>query len=281
MPCPPVSPVQTNNAPASTDPPRPTAIPPLRDCPGETAVADPIGKTAVADRNGETAAVRSLVVGGKGGPGVWQAIINQMPPHDVYIEPFLGNGSVLLHKRPARLSIGIDLDPEVIQRFERPKGCELVCGNSLSWLRLRKDWTGSELIYADPPYLLSTRNSQRRYYRCEMLTEPEHAEFLRIARSLPCKVVISGYWSALYVATLPDWRTVKYTAVDRRGRRREEILWCNFPEPFALHDYRFLGRDHRQRQDIRRKTARWKNKLAKMPLLERAGILAAISDLSR
>jgi len=28
--------------------------------------------------------------GGKGRDGVYQAIINQMPPHGVYIEPFLG-----------------------------------------------------------------------------------------------------------------------------------------------------------------------------------------------
>jgi hypothetical protein len=27
--------------------------------------------------------------GGKGGSGVYQTIINQQPPHEVYIEPFL------------------------------------------------------------------------------------------------------------------------------------------------------------------------------------------------
>jgi hypothetical protein len=30
--------------------------------------------------------------GGKGGAGVYQMIINQIPPHRVYIEPFLGGG---------------------------------------------------------------------------------------------------------------------------------------------------------------------------------------------
>ena len=48
--------------------------------------------------------------GGKAGAGVFQQIINQIPPHRVYIEPFLGGGAVLLHKRLAVASIGIDCD---------------------------------------------------------------------------------------------------------------------------------------------------------------------------
>lgn len=47
--------------------------------------------------------------GGKNGAGVYQRIISLMPPHDVYIEPFLGGAAVMRLKRPARLNIGIDL----------------------------------------------------------------------------------------------------------------------------------------------------------------------------
>jgi len=50
--------------------------------------------------------------GGKAGAGVSQRIINLMPPHDVYIEPFLGDAAVMRAKRPARLNVGCDLDPE-------------------------------------------------------------------------------------------------------------------------------------------------------------------------
>ena len=39
--------------------------------------------------------------GGKNGAGVYQAIINQMPPHQTYIEGFLGSGAVLRMKKPA------------------------------------------------------------------------------------------------------------------------------------------------------------------------------------
>jgi hypothetical protein len=53
--------------------------------------------------------------GGKNGCGTWQKIINLMPPHEVYIEPFLGSGAVMRRKRPARLNVGIDLDPEAVR----------------------------------------------------------------------------------------------------------------------------------------------------------------------
>jgi hypothetical protein len=52
--------------------------------------------------------------GGKNGCGTWQKIINLMPPHEVYIEPFLGSGAVLRRKRPARLNVGIDLDARMV-----------------------------------------------------------------------------------------------------------------------------------------------------------------------
>lgn len=51
--------------------------------------------------------------GGKAGSGVAQRIVNLMPPHEVYIEPFLGGGAVLRAKRPATLNVGIDCDPSV------------------------------------------------------------------------------------------------------------------------------------------------------------------------
>jgi DNA adenine methylase len=48
--------------------------------------------------------------GGKNGAGVYQKIINLMPPHERYFEPFLGGGAVLRLKRPARENIACDLD---------------------------------------------------------------------------------------------------------------------------------------------------------------------------
>jgi hypothetical protein len=56
--------------------------------------------------------------GGKGGAGVYQTVINGMPRHEVYVEPFLGGGAVMAAKRPACLNIGVDLDAEVIAQAQ-------------------------------------------------------------------------------------------------------------------------------------------------------------------
>ena len=55
--------------------------------------------------------------GGKQAAGTYQTIINLMPPHDVYIEPFLGSGAVMRMKRPAAINIGVDLDRKALDAF--------------------------------------------------------------------------------------------------------------------------------------------------------------------
>ena len=51
--------------------------------------------------------------GGKG--GVYQKLINLMPPHEVYIETYLGGGAVIRNKKPAKRNIGIEIDPNTMR----------------------------------------------------------------------------------------------------------------------------------------------------------------------
>ena len=218
--------------------------------------------------------------GGKNGSGVYQKLINLIPPHDIYVEAFLGGGAIMRLKRPARVSIGIDrLAAALAGWSDAAPGITaiLLLGDAFELLPALR-LCPSAVVYLDPPYLLETRSDKGRLYEFE-LTRDDHARLLRIARALTCRVLISGYWSELYACELRDWRLVKFTAMTRGGKLATECVWLNYPEPIELHDYRYLGENFRQRERIKRRKLRWKNRLLRMPDLERHAVLQAIREL--
>jgi len=232
-------------------------------------------------------------VGSKGGSGVWQRIISQMPPHTTYIEGFLGTGQILRRKRPAAVNIGIEKNQAVVRQWAAEAfpcysavatgyggdaGSAIINGDVRSILKSYR-WAGGELVYLDPPYLFDTRSFQKNVYEFEM-SDGEHLELLKLIKRLPCLVLISGYWSAMYDRELRDWRPVTIPTVKRNGERVTEWLWCNFPEPVQLHDYRFVGTGRRERERIKKKKLRWLAKLKRLSLLERHTLLAAIAELT-
>jgi hypothetical protein len=103
-------------------------------------------------------------------------------------------------------------------------------------------------------------------------------DLLAVLKSLPCMVMISGYWSELYAHELKDWRSISFQAMTRGGFPAMEWLWMNYPEPFKLHDYAFLGENFRERERIKRKKMRWTERLKSMPALERFAILSVIEE---
>jgi len=221
--------------------------------------------------------------GAKGGEGVYHTIISQMPPHETYIEPFVGSGAVLRFKRPAVCSIAVDADAMVIGYWQRALPIvdwggvvKFICGDGIRFLE-EYPWRGGELVYADPPYLMSTRSCQRDYYRKEF-TEVDHVRLLAVLKKLPCPVLLSGYWSVLYDEALQGWRLLTFQTMTHRGPATE-CLWMNFPAPLALHDYQYLGAGFRERERIKRKKLRWQKMLAKMPALERAAVIEAVEEM--
>jgi site-specific DNA-adenine methylase len=215
----------------------------------------------------------------------YQTIINLIPPHEVYIEPFAGSGAILLNKRPARWSIAIDRDASAVEgllatiagRDDLARATTIICDDATRWLTEYR-FTGLEFVYADPPYLMSSRRQHRQLYRWELATENEHRQLLAILKSLPCKVMISGYWSELYERELAGWEMETFEAVTRGGGMATEYLWMNYPRPVALHDYRYLGAGFRERERIKRKKARWLDRWQSMPTLEKQAILAALQE---
>lgn len=213
--------------------------------------------------------------GGKNGSGVVQTIINQIPPHSFYLEPFAGSAAVYRAKKPARESLLLDRDPCQVAALQA-EGLPAQVGCALDYLEARA-WTGEEFVYADPPYVGNARRSKDPIYRFEMMGEGEHRRLLDILKRVSSPVAISGYASELYSRELIGCRLVTFLGPTHQGPALEH-LWCNYPEPLALHDYRFLGAGHTDRQRIRRKQARWVRKLQGLPRLEQQALLAAIEE---
>lgn len=219
--------------------------------------------------------------GGKNQEGVAQWIINQIPPHDVYVEAFAGSAAVMRMKKPASSSIVIDSDAAVARNllllFSAMPSVTVICGDAISHLRKRR-YGPSAFVYADPPYLMNARRSRREIYRHEFGRIEQHRELLELLCGLKCMVMISGYRSSLYDAMLPAWRCVEKQVTLRGGAKAIECLWMNYSEPVALHDYQFLGNNFRERERLKRIRHRWKERLARMPLLERCALAAALAE---
>jgi DNA adenine methylase len=218
------------------------------------------------------------VTGSKGGAGVAQRIVSLMPPHELYIEAFAGLAAVGRLKRPARCDVFIERDADRASSLKAmlPATAQVVIGDVMQVV-MPEHVPPATVVYCDPPYLKSTRRSRRQYYRHDLLTEAEHERFLEWVCRLACRVLISGYESALYASRLLGWRVVQFRA-QTQGGTAIETVWCNFPEPAELHDVRFVGDGYRQRERIRRKVSRWVRRLERLPLAERAAILAAFND---
>jgi hypothetical protein len=139
-------------------------------------------------------------------------------------------------------------------------------------------WHGDEFVYLDPPYLFDVRSSKAPLYRHEYGEVHEHLVLLSLIKTLPVNVAISGYYSDLYAQNLAGWRSITFNTVDRAGNTKQEWLWMNYPEPTELHDYRYLGKDYRERERLAKMRRRWLAKLAHMKPLERLMLSAAIAE---
>ena len=249
-----------------------------------------------------------------------ERIVDNLPPHEHYVEPFAGSLAVLLAKPRSAMETVNDLDGDLMTFWrvlrERPEDLTRVCaltphsraehqaaydleahddlerarrvwvllsqgrGSTLrrtGW-RFYRDPAGSTLsfpeymnayvermlpaserlagvslecrpglevirdygvhpnvlLYVDPPYLASARNSTN--YRHEMGLEAQHADLLTALLECKATVVLSGYPSPMYDGLLADWTRIELAAWTGNGIRngatktagdRVEVLWSN------------------------------------------------------
>ncbi len=241
-------------------------------------------------------------------------IIDQMPKHHSYLEPYFGGGAILFNKEPSRIETVNDLDDDVINFFrviqdpgardelihwvvltpyaraeydeafpenmceldpvERAKNFLIRSGMGFGFRMNEKTgwkrdiyareaayavryWNdlpeiitnvshrlkmvqiehrpaieiiksfnhNNVLIYADPPYVMSTRC--RKQYTHEM-TDQDHVELLETLLLHTGPVILSGYDSDLYNNYLSGWRKISTPARAEKSRPRTEVLWMNY-----------------------------------------------------
>lgn len=209
--------------------------------------------------------------GSKATSGLCQPIIALMPPHDTYIETHLGGGAIMQRKPPALRNIGIDLNARTLERFHCAYPVELVHDCAHRFL-VDYDYRGRELVYCDPPYLPTTRSSSRRY-RFDY-EESGHRDLLALLKQLPCPVILSGYPSALYDEWLCGWQSLELQVMNQGGVRTEKV-WFNFT-PERVHWANYSGKNHTDRQRIRRKAESWGRRYRGLPPGERLAVLSAL-----
>lgn len=257
--------------------------------------------------------------------GMAKRIIDLLPPHRTYMEPFFGSGAVFFAKTPSTHEVINDLDRTVTTFFrvlrdqveQLAEVCELTPHARAEyeladltgdiddlemarrfWVRVNQSFnktsgrqtgwsvttsrsqsvpattrsriarfracaqrlmnasietcdapglvdrlaTPDTVIYADPPYLASTRRGAERSrpadYLHDMGGEDEHRRLAASLHATPAAVILSGYPSPLYDELYGDWVHIDIpvlvhasNAVTASRGQRVERLWSN--RPFA------------------------------------------------
>lgn len=246
-------------------------------------------------------------------------IIEHMPPHHSYVEPFFGSGAVFFTKEPSKIETINDLDNDVVNLFrlirndpeplikainltpysraeyesayisnesdndiEKARKFLIRCWQGYgyrtndpqvgwkndvqgreaaycvrNWNRL-PEWIAqivdrlkevqienrpadeiikrfnyeNVFIYADPPYLLSTRTSKQ--YKHELASSQQHIELLETLINHKGSVILSGYESDLYNETLKGWDKYSVNAHAEKGLKRTECIWVKSVVPIQM-----------------------------------------------
>lgn len=217
--------------------------------------------------------------GNKSLPNLLPHILGLIPIHSTYFELFAGSAQVLLAKAPAKHSAVVDIDDFQISQLSitTPPGTTVINSCAIKWLEDNASAAADVFVYADPPYIISTRLSQSSIYNHEM-SDADHFRFLAAARAFKGKMIISHYKCAAYDSALPTWncRTVK---VSCSGIIATEALYYNFPENLMRAQPFKAGIDKTDRQRIKRKAERWFNNFCKLPVYEQQALLKRIKEL--
>ena len=216
--------------------------------------------------------------GGKESNGTFQNIINHIPRCDRFVEVFAGNCTIARKINRPSVTVINDIDRSVYERLLKIATPSVIVENNCYQESIVKYDNAilQTFFYCDPPYLFSTRKSKRQLYKHDW-TDQQHFDFLALAVSIKSNCMISHYPCEMYDTRLKNWRTFDFESTTRQGLRTERI-YMNYDTPQILQDYRYIGKDYIERQQIKRKTQRLLKRLEALPSHERTALLSAIAE---
>lgn len=203
-------------------------------------------------------------------------IINRIPPHKRYVELFAGSGHIAINKRISEeLNVINDIAPSIINKINCSSDYLKISMSALDFIRHNLQFVGREwFVYLDPPYPLSSRNSNRHLYTNKM-TDDDHRELLSGIQHAGFNCMISTYPNEIYKEFLVKWNYEDLIVRTRQGPSTERIYY-NYKKPVELHEYTWLGENFTERQRINRKVFRKLQSIKAMPGQERLKLLEQI-----
>lgn len=112
----------------------------------------------------------------------------------------------------------------VLDAAERLKDAQIEQTQAVELIRRFKH--PDVLIYADPPYVVSTRKGKQ--YVVDMVEDRQHIELLEPLKEHPGPVILSGYENELYEKHLQGWMKLHKKALAEGGAARTETVWLNY-----------------------------------------------------
>lgn len=128
----------------------------------------------------------------------------------------------------------VDLPEKIMAAAERLRGVQIE--NRPAEDVIQRFNHRNVLIYADPPYVLSTRHGKQYQYEME---DKQHEDLLDILLNHKGPVILSGYESELYNDRLRKWHREETGSYTQVGTKKKEVLWMNFTpqKQMSLQDY--------------------------------------------
>lgn len=120
----------------------------------------------------------------------------------------------------------------VLDAAERLKDAQIEQTQAVELIRRFKH--PDVLIYADPPYVVSTRKGKQ--YVVDMVEDRQHIELLEALKEHPGPVILSGYENELYEKHLQGWVKLNKKALAEGGAARTETVWLNYEPQISMEN---------------------------------------------